>query len=631
MENKTIEDLITLWPQFVQYLILNDIISFNHLISFAQTCKKVNECFYNTIKIYKIFCENYNPNYGIVKIHNLYNNSLEFELFIKIYTYSKKKILIDDASKFGSIPILNWYLFYALENLGYSTKSLIKYFDNKYSNQIVLKKKDTNTILNMKYTNDAIDLTSMNNHVNVMDWWYNNYVKLKRSNIELLIKYSHLAIDSASEYENINMLNWWINHSKYVLDEKEYCMILIYSSWSIDYASRYSKIKVLDWWFENSLKYSTPENNFELKYTEWSVNSAAESGRIDILNWWYNHCSKKWLKINYPNFEDRCLEFKYTDWSNDSASNKGYIEILEWFLDRSLNSYNNSLPFIDPDIKLEFKYSEYSVIKASVNSQIKVLDWWYNYATKKLQEKFQQLKIINNHENDFKYNAHAIDWAAENGHIKSIEWFYNHSSEERLKLIKAPYYTVINNAGEQENKYLILDFEFTTYAMDSIFSKNQIGILDWFFNHSNKCIVNGFELRYTEKSMDDASKSGLIEILDWWYNHSDKCISNGVELKYSHESFNHASAHGYVEVLDWWYNHSTICLGEEKGIKLKYASDVLFLASCYKHIDVLNWFYNHMINNEISIGLPFVSEKYINSTYAYEICTWWKNSGLLTN
>ena len=86
-----------------------------------------------------------------------------------------------------------------------------------------------NSGLELKYSEDALNLASSNGHIAVLEWWKNS---------KLPLKYNEIAINWASRHDHINVLEWWKNSE----------LELKYDEHALDWASRRGQVAVLEWW-----------------------------------------------------------------------------------------------------------------------------------------------------------------------------------------------------------------------------------------------------------------------------------------------------------------------------------------------------------------------------------------------
>jgi hypothetical protein len=67
-------DLINSWPQFIQYIIFNDLVSFDDIIQLSQTCKTMRDYFHRMLKTYHVLCKYMSVIHERIKIKN-YNET----------------------------------------------------------------------------------------------------------------------------------------------------------------------------------------------------------------------------------------------------------------------------------------------------------------------------------------------------------------------------------------------------------------------------------------------------------------------------------------------------------------------------------------------------------------------------
>uniref|UniRef100_A0A6C0ECJ4 Ankyrin repeat protein n=1 Tax=viral metagenome TaxID=1070528 RepID=A0A6C0ECJ4_9ZZZZ len=128
-----------------------------------------------------------------------------------------------------------------------------------------------------EYHDISLDLASRNDHINILEWWYN-------SGLPLPLKCSERALELASAKGHVNILEWW----------KKSGLPLEYDENVLRYASNNKNINVLDWWLNSGLP---------LKYSEKILNDILVFGGIDVLRWWFN--SK--LLLKYPEYSQSKL------------------------------------------------------------------------------------------------------------------------------------------------------------------------------------------------------------------------------------------------------------------------------------------------------------------------------------
>lgn len=148
--------------------------------------------------------------------------------------------VIDAASRFGYIDVLDWWLG----------------VHHKYGIQLV-------------YTEYAIDYASADGVVEVLEWWKNS---------DLPLIYTTSAVDkSLSGHHHRKILDWW--------DQSD--LEMRYTHLSMDYASMIGHIPVLDWWMHS---------RHETLYSKNAFTNASKFDQLDVLIWWLD----SGLKITKP-------------------------------------------------------------------------------------------------------------------------------------------------------------------------------------------------------------------------------------------------------------------------------------------------------------------------------------------
>ena len=132
--------------------------------------------------------------------------------------------------------------------------------------------KSPNSLINCKWTEEAMDLASKNGHISVLQWWKDSGLKCK---------YSRVAMDWASENGHIAVLQWWKNSG----------FECTWTAEAMDYASENGHITVLQWWKESGL---------ECIYTDYAMEFASRNEHVAVLQWWRN-----FFEIPTRSIEDR--------------------------------------------------------------------------------------------------------------------------------------------------------------------------------------------------------------------------------------------------------------------------------------------------------------------------------------
>ena len=323
LEKSCLLDMINMWPQFVQYILINDFVQFEDIVQLTLTCRKLRDYFHEMLKAYHLLCQyHYFRHFAkrIVIEHNknfngneqfdidfsnklfksaelFYSNEYEKKLFQRIFDSFRLKPSIDEASFVGNIVILDWYHEYGCK------KHNIKF----------------------SYSCFAIDIPCDFGLTNVLDWFLKYELE---EHGELRLIYTTKAMDGAAGSNHINALNWFLEqHLKYGIPLK-------YTKDALEEASFRGYIGVLDWFLENHLKYGIP-----FLYTTSAVKFASLEGRVEVLDWWLQTCKT----YGFP--------FKYNDLFIEESLNKKIIKSIKWWftdfksskLNKSFNYFNNPI------------------------------------------------------------------------------------------------------------------------------------------------------------------------------------------------------------------------------------------------------------------------------------------------
>ena len=144
--------MIDKWPEFLQYIVLEEILPFTDIISISQTCQDLHQWVIESFRAYNTLCLwNVIKNDTILSEHNLYKNANERKLFQIIYRLQKDKKSFGDAAYDKNVPILDWWL---------------------------IEKANAKTDVQLVYSENEIDHTSYYpKHLNILDWWLNAVIK----------------------------------------------------------------------------------------------------------------------------------------------------------------------------------------------------------------------------------------------------------------------------------------------------------------------------------------------------------------------------------------------------------------------------------------------------------------------
>lgn len=375
-------EFIRSWPQFIQYIIKNDIVLFGQIVQLTQTCAELRTYFHGKFKAYAVICQ-----YQCKKVNMsvfskpelFYSNSFERELFYKMcypQLYRTDLSLVVLCNSTVVMDLYNNQYNYCIE------RNLIN--PEKFNDAVRIAVENNNInmldkLLQFGYTIygtcSLINLAANNGYVECLEWFYNT--SLKYPNI-VTFEYTEDAIDQIL-FNHVKVLNWFIGYSL------KSDTPLKYSERAIDNASVANYINVLNWFLEQNLT-----NGLEIKYTINAMDNAAKRGLINVLYWWF----------------DSGLELKYSKCAVNGAACNNNIEILNWFL--NLHLCHNQ----------PFKYSKRAVDTAAGRGYIRILDWFY---TQHVDYNFP-----------FKYSEKAVDHASQNAYIEVLNWFYNHSDDTWL-------------------------------------------------------------------------------------------------------------------------------------------------------------------------------------------------------
>jgi hypothetical protein len=113
---------------------------------------------------------------------------------------------------------------------------------------------------NLNITAHYISEVCKRGKINILEWW-------KNSGLEL--KYTNDALNMASSSGHVEVLEWWKNSG----------LELKYTTDALNMASSSGHVEVLEWWKNSGL---------ELKYTQRALNWASKNGHIKVLEWWKN-------------------------------------------------------------------------------------------------------------------------------------------------------------------------------------------------------------------------------------------------------------------------------------------------------------------------------------------------------
>ena len=173
-------DLINTYPQFIHYIINNDIVLFSHIFHLAKVCRELRNYFHRMFKAYDMICKYHckKINMSIFSKPELfYLNSYEKELFQKMCYPQLYKTDLSLVVICNSIVIMDLYISqfnycvqYDLINLEKFNKAIRIAVEN---NNIIM----LNKLICFGYViNDSgslINLASNYGYVECLDWFYN--------------------------------------------------------------------------------------------------------------------------------------------------------------------------------------------------------------------------------------------------------------------------------------------------------------------------------------------------------------------------------------------------------------------------------------------------------------------------
>jgi len=360
--------------------------------------------------------------------------------------------VVDIASKYGSILLLEWY-----------------------------KKNKSTTKL--KHTSMSMDDASGKGHVDVLQWWLDSELKLKFTNDALI---------NAAEKGRIDVLNWWKKYfpefvkkfmKEYNSSPDDYDILKKISqkgfldvlNWlkvekfqlksAGDFmtvtAAEYNQIKLLDWLKENLL--------LPNKFT-YAINMAIRSGHVEVLEWFkklgpikYSSglidiaCENghvhvlEWLKNN----SNKNPFYLCSSEAMDIASKNGHIEVLEWLKNNSGEISGSKLKYTDAAMTLA--------------TDIKVLDWWLNSGLECKCESKSNL---------FNYSYEIIKWWLECGLEIVID---KHSIKLLFKSDNDNIYSIINLLINSNHK--LTEPTYKKIAQWALENDNFV-VLKWWIDHN---------------------------------------------------------------------------------------------------------------------------------------------------
>lgn len=105
-------NLIKIWPDFLQHIIIKKITPFSTIINLSKTCKELNQLIKKSFKSYDLLCISKNYlNHPYFKQPSLfYTNEHEWKIFNDIFSYYKYKYHINDAITSENLIYVEWRL-----------------------------------------------------------------------------------------------------------------------------------------------------------------------------------------------------------------------------------------------------------------------------------------------------------------------------------------------------------------------------------------------------------------------------------------------------------------------------------------------------------------------------------------
>lgn len=261
--------LVDHWPDFIQYIVLENLWPFKLVADLASTCKQLNQLIKNKFNVYRIICDACIINDSSIFSNTslFYTNDYEWNIFNHIYKSFKYKYYFNASIKSNNLVNAEWLLKNKMvDNDDTIYSDTIHYlFDQEMFDALNLLIKYN---VHIKY--EMWKVIKNNNSIKVLDWLFNN------RNTKVKFEYDENFYDFVLMSYDEEKCLWWLNKLelypniinfnidllltinccsietlKYCLDKHIFTENIIESS--LNFASiRY--IKILDWWNNRNKK-----------------------------------------------------------------------------------------------------------------------------------------------------------------------------------------------------------------------------------------------------------------------------------------------------------------------------------------------------------------------------------------
>jgi len=154
-----------------------------------------------------------------------------------------------------------------------------------------------------------IDLASLSGDIKKLEDWLSKNIDSGKFDLKYADDYTTESLDGASVNNKMDVLNWWLENNR------KYAVPLKYTEKSMVEASRLGLINILNWWYDSKLL---------LKYNENAINNASIKNKINVLDWWFNKIKEKRIEFKYSQSAfDKC-----------KLREKDMLELLKWWKDK---------------------------------------------------------------------------------------------------------------------------------------------------------------------------------------------------------------------------------------------------------------------------------------------------------